>query len=326
MVHRILVVLGVLFVIPSAHAEVYCKAVGVPKGCVMAPVARDAGAPGVGVLPGAGAGAAGVGIARLLRLALAEEGASPALIQDAIALVDSRGLVHTGRETLDPDKRPFAWPAERARAVAGRADREPTLAEVVAGIKPTILLGATGMPGTFDEPVIARMAHELGERRPIVMPLSNPTSACEAPPADILRWSQGRALVATGSPFPAVEVDGVAHEIGQANNVFVFPGLGLGAIVAETRSMPDRLFLVAARALAASVSDERLSASRIAMRSASSRSVTRRIALQVVREACEIGIATIAPETDAEAAVDAAMWWPEYVPYRVATDRRGRDS
>jgi malic enzyme len=176
------------------------------------------------------------------------------------------------------------------------------------------------MPGTFNKPVIAALA--AAAPRPIVMPLSNPTTSCEAIPADILRWSDGRAIVATGSPFAAVEHEGRRHEVGQANNVFVFPGLGLGAIVAEARSMPDRLFLVAARTLAAQVPDERLASGALYPTVDRLRSVTRAIALAVATAAREDGLGAVAVDADLEAVVDAAMWWPDYVPYLVAEDRR----
>jgi malate dehydrogenase (oxaloacetate-decarboxylating) len=164
-----------------------------------------------------------------------------------------------------------------------------------------------------------------GAPRPIVMPLSNPTAACEAIPADILRWSDGRAIVATGSPFAAVEQDGQRHEIGQANNVFVFPGLGLGAIVSEARTMPDRLFLVAARTLAAQVSDARLANSAIYPTVDRLRDVTRAIALAVATAAREDGLGGLPDDENVEAAVEAAMWWPDYVPYEPAEDRRSRE-
>jgi malic enzyme len=266
----------------------------------------------------AGAGAAGIGIARLLRLALRAEGATPEAAGDAIAVVDSRGLVHDARRDLDDDKREVARPVGRL-AVDGFAiedDRHPSLKDVVRILRPTILLGATGMPGTFDEPLIAALA--AGTPRPIVMPLSNPTSACEARPADILRWSGGRSLVATGSPFPAVEIDGGRREIGQANNVFVFPGLGLGAIVSEARSMPDELFLEAARTLADQVSAERLASGALYPAVEDLRPVTRAVALAVARAAIDAGVAGVAPGTEIAAEVDAAMWWPDYVPYEPA--------
>ncbi len=270
----------------------------------------------------AGAGAAGIGIARLIRLALIEDGASPDAATAAIAMVDSGGLVHDGRADLEPDKAPVARPAGRLAADGFTldGDRPPSLVETVRALQPTILLGATGMPGTFGEEVIRALA--AGTDRPIVMPLSNPTSASEAIPADVLRWSAGRALVATGSPFAAVAHDGRRHEIGQANNVFVFPGLGLGAIVAEARTMPDRLFLVAARTLAGAVSDERLAVGALYPTVDRLREVTRSIALAVATAAREDGLAQLAVDADLEAAVDAAMWWPDYVPYVVAVDRR----
>jgi malic enzyme len=187
-------------------------------------------------------------------------------------------------------------------------------------LRPTILLGATGMPGTFDEPLIAALAERAP--RPIVMPLSNPTTASEAIPADVIRWSGGQAIVATGSPFPAVEHDGRRHEIGQANNVFVFPGIGLGAIVAEARSMPDRLFLVAARTLAGEVSAERLARGALYPAVDELRSVTRAIAFAVADAARVDGLAGVGADADLGVAVDAAMWWPDYVPYVPTEERR----
>jgi malate dehydrogenase (oxaloacetate-decarboxylating) len=260
-----------------------------------------------------GAGGAGVGIARLLRAAMREAGLSETAITDAIALVDTHGLVHAGRTDLDATKREFAAPA-----VGGPADAaSPTLLEVVRDRRPTILVGATGVGGTFTEAVIDAMAERVGPGdRPIVLPLSNPTSAAEATPTDILAWSQGRALVATGSPFAAVTLDGARHEIGQANNSFIFPGVGLGAIVAETRTITDRMFLLSARTLAAAVTDERVASGALYPPISSLRAVSREIAVTVAREAVEAGLAraTLAPD-DVAVAVDAATWWPDYVPY-----------
>ena len=148
------------------------------------------------------------------------------------------------------------------------------------------------MAGTFTEAVIDAMVERVGPAdRPIVLPLSNPTSASEATPADVLAWTEGRALVATGSPFDAVTLDGVRHEIGQANNVFIFPGVGLGAIVAETRAITDRMFLLAARTLAAAVTDERIASGALYPPISSLRAVSREIAIAVVREAIEAGVA-----------------------------------
>ncbi len=249
-----------------------------------------------------GAGAAGVGIGRLLRAAMLDAGVPPAVVAEAIAMVDTRGLVHAGRDDLDGTKRDLAVPA-----VSGST---PTLLETIALRRPTIIVGTTGVAGTFSLDVIEAMDERVGPAdRPIVLPLSNPTSVAEATPADVLAWTSGRALVATGSPFEAVLVDGVRHEIGQANNAFIFPGVGLGAIVAEAPTVTDRMFLIAARELADAVSDERLAAGALYPPVGELRAVSRRIALAVAREAGTL------PDDAVEAAVDGAMWWPSYVPY-----------
>ena len=250
----------------------------------------------------AGAGAAGIGIARLLRLAGVE----------TTALVDSKGLCHAGRTDLDPSKATLS-----AAAVDGAT---PDLLETIRRVRPTVLVGTTGVAGTFDRDVVGAMDEALGPgERPIVLPLSNPTSVVEASPADVLAWTDGRALVATGSPFEPVELpDGRRIEIGQANNVFVFPGVGLGAIVAEAPTVTDRMFLLAAETLAAAVTDERLAAGALYPPVTALREVSRAIAIAVAREA---------GSSDPEAAVDAAMWWPDYVPYMPARpDERRRSA
>jgi malic enzyme len=260
----------------------------------------------------AGAGAAGIGIARLLRLAMLGEGMSEAAIRRALVLVDSKGQVHAGRPDLDAAKGEFALPVDDFDAY-GFASDLPGLLETIERVRPTILVGATAVGGTFSEAVLRAMA--AGTERPIVMPLSNPTSVAEATPIDVLRWTDGRAIVATGSPFDPVEVDGRQREIGQANNVFIFPGLGLGAIAAEATAITDRMFLLAARALADAVGDDRLAVGAVYPRIGDLRAVTRAIATAVAREAVDTGLAGIADDADIDAVIAAAMWWPAYVPY-----------
>ena len=259
-----------------------------------------------------GAGAAGIGIARLLRLAMLDDGMAEAAVRRALVLVDSRGQVHDGREDLDATKRELALPSD-AFFDYGFGTEYPGLVETVERVRPTVLVGTTGVGGTFSEEAIRALA--AGTERPIVLPLSNPTSVAEATPGDVLRWTGGRALVATGSPFDAVEVDGRRHEVGQANNVFVFPGLGLGAIAAESRGITDRMFLRAARTLAGAVSDDRLASGALYPPVGALRGVTRAIATVVAREAIDAGLAGIPGDTDIDALIDAAMWWPRYVPY-----------
>jgi malic enzyme len=264
----------------------------------------------------AGAGGAGIGIARLLRRALAEDEMAADALARAVVLVDSHGLVHDGRVDIDDAKRELALPAADAAAfgLAVGGAMPPDLAATVSAMRPTVLVGTTGVAGTFPEEVIRAVA--AGTDRPVVLALSNPTSAVEAAPADVLRWTDGRALVATGSPFAPVSVDGVERIVGQANNVFVFPGLGLGAIVAEARAVSDAMVLAAARELAACVTDERLAVGALYPRVAGLREVSHRIAVVVAREAMAAGLSPLPADIDLAAEVDAAMWWPDYVPYR----------
>ena len=263
-----------------------------------------------------GAGAAGIGIARLVRSALEREGASRATIRGAIVMLDSKGLCFLDRDQLDDDKLEFALSAEEMASFGFEPEQRYDLETVIRHVKPTMLVGTSGTPGSFTEPAIREMA--IHARRPIVMPLSNPTSKTEAAPTDILDWSGGRAVIATGSPFDPVERGAHTHVIGQANNAFVFPGVGLGVIVAEAREVTDEMFLAAADALAERVGDDRLAVDALYPPQSELRSVSRHIAAAVVRTARDQDIGRVIPEDQVEAAVDAMMWWPDYVPYRPA--------
>ncbi len=263
-----------------------------------------------------GAGAAGIGIARLLRAAMIEEGAPEAEAAAAVLLVDSRGLVRADRPGLEATKRELALPTDAAAAY-GFGGQPSDLLEVVGRVRPAILVGTTGVRDTFSEPVIRTLAE--GTSQPIVMPLSNPTSSAEATPSDVLRWSGGTAQVATGSPFEAVVLDGVRHEIGQANNVFIFPGLGLGAIVAEARQVSKEMVLAAARTLSQATSGARIAAGALYPPVTDLRVVSRAVALAVASEAVRCGLSELREGVDLEAEVDAAMWWPAYAPYRVGS-------
>ena len=269
----------------------------------------------------AGAGAAGIGIARLLRLAMLRTGMTPEAVRRTLVLVDSKGLVHEGRTDLDPDKRDLAFPAEAAVEAgldleAHGRELHPSLEDVVRALAPTILIGTTGHAGTFSERTIRAMA--AGTPRPVILPLSNPTANAEAVPTDLVAWTDGRALIATGSPFPAVQHGRELIEIGQANNVFIFPGVGLGAIAAESREVTEEMFLLAAHTLAESVSLERLAAGALYPSVGDLRSVSRAIAIRVAGEAVRTGLSPLSPETDIPGLIDAAMWWPAYAPYHRA--------
>ena len=254
-----------------------------------------------------GSGAAGIGIARLLRAAMSAEGMTDDEMSAAVTLVDSRGLVHASRDDLDDAKRALATPEAVISYVPERL-----LEATIEAYRPTVLVGTTGVAGTFTEAVVRSMA--AVSERPVIMPLSNPTPLAEARPADIAAWSDGRAITATGSPFPPVD----GREIGQANNVFVFPGLGLGAIVSGARRISDGMVVAAARALADAVDANRLAGGVIYPSVGDLRTVARAVAVAVADEAVATGLADANDHLDAD--IDAAMWWPEYVPYIRASD------
>ena len=257
-----------------------------------------------------GAGAAGVGIGRQLRDALAREGLDGDDLARSIAMLDSRGLLTEDREYRDEYKREFAWPSGLV-AEAGFDPAEGNgLMEVVRKVHPTVLIGTSGVPGTFTEEVIREMGQHVA--RPVIFPFSNPTANSEARPEDLIHWTEGRALIASGSPFAPVEYEGTSHPISQGNNVWVFPGVGLGAVVSRARHLPDVLFTVAASTLAESVSEEDLATGNLLPRFDRLREVTRRIAEAVVREARDEGIGRELEDEAIPDAVDRAMWEPRY--------------
>ncbi len=261
----------------------------------------------------AGAGAAGTGIARLLRLAMVEDGLADDVAHAAIAVLDSRGLVVEGRPGLDEDK----WDAALPRDVVAGLGLDPAgehgLHEVVLAFRPNILLGTTGIGGAFGESTIRAMAATA--EVPIILPLSNPTANTEARPVDIMAWTGGRAIVATGSPFPPLEIGGVSRRVPQANNAYVFPGIGLAAIVSEARILPDSAFLVAARRLASMTTPEMLERGDLFPPIGDLRLVAREIAIAVVDHLGRLGVGRRYQPEAIPAAVDAAMWRPDYIPY-----------
>ncbi len=257
-----------------------------------------------------GAGAACIGIARLVRAAMVECGASVQDSRDSIVMIDSHGLIAEGRDDLDEFKREFALSRSRGAELGIERDDARELDRVIARVRPTVLIGATGVPGTFNERALRAMTQSVDN--PIVFVLSNPTANSEATPEQILEWTDGRALVATGSPFQPVEIDKEKRIIGQANNVFVFPGIGLGAIVARAREVTGDMFLAAAKTLSLLVTDDRLGAGAIYPPLDDLRTISRRIAITVAEKARDEGRARIVDDACIEHDVDAQMWFPDY--------------
>ncbi len=261
----------------------------------------------------AGAGSAGYGIREQIAHAMGDEGVDLDEARGRIYVLDSHGLIVDDLPQLTVVKQRLATSAD---VVAGwdASMSPPNLLDVVRNVRPSVLIGVSGTPGLFDEAVLSHLSSD----RPIVLPLSNPTKFTEVTPRHALAWTEGRALIATGSPFGPAEYDGTTHEVGQANNVFIFPGIGLGVIAIRAREVTDGMFLAAARALAGMVSDDMVSRGRLYPEMTQVRSVAHTVAVAVAEQAIREGVAE--PVDDVEATIAAEMWEPDYLPYRPAGD------
>jgi malic enzyme len=257
-----------------------------------------------------GAGAAGIGIARQLRDAMRRAGLRNDELTRAIAVLDSGGLLIQGRELKEAAKRDFAWPAPLAASIGLTAQNPGHLLDVVRANRPTVLIGTTGESGAFTEPVVRAMAAHCD--RPAILPFSNPTSKSEAIPKDLIHWTDGRALVATGSPFAPVTYAGRTIRIGQGNNVYIFPGVGLGVLVSDARVVTDAMFTAAANALAECISQADLDSGSLYPRVTELRRISACIAQAVVREARDSRVGREIPDEQIPKAVAEFMWMPQY--------------
>ena len=255
-----------------------------------------------------GMGTAGAGIADQLTAAMMTEGVPQAQARRQLWAVDRQGLLTRDMTTLSDLQRRYARdPAEAAGGIG--------LAEVITRVHPTVLIGTSGRAGAFTEAVVRDMA--LHTERPVILPMSNPTALSEAVPADLIKWTDGRALVAAGSPYGAVDLGGIHYEIGQANNALVFPGLGLGVIAARARRVTDGMLLAAARAVADLV-DISAPGDPLLPRVADLRETSVAVAVAVARAAEAEGVASAALTADLAGQLKTLMWEPRYRPVRPA--------
>ena len=256
-----------------------------------------------------GAGTAGIGIADMLRQAMIDDGRPAEQAARRFAALDRMGLLTSDypgvvRDFQEPYVRPAAEVAGWRRDAEGRIG----LAEVVGRTRPTMLIGTSTQTGAFTEAIVTEMAAHVA--RPVIMPLSNPTSRAEARPDDLIAWTRGRALIATGSPFDPVPYQGVSYQIAQANNALIFPGLGLGVIVARARRVSEGMLAAAADALA-SLSDGGAPGASVLPPITSLRDTSAAVAAAVAQAAQAEGLAG-APLTDPDRRVREAMWEPDY--------------
>ena len=262
----------------------------------------------------AGAGASAQGISDLIVAAMVEEGLSQAQARKQVWTVDSQGLVTKARTNLEEFKATYARDVDEIAFYNAKDKTRVTLLETVCNVKPTVLLGTSGTAGTFTQEVVRRMA-EINQR-PIVFPLSNPTSKSECTAQEAIEWSEGRAIVATGSPFAPVMHNGKKHRIGQGNNAFIFPGVGLGISAGGVTRVSEKMFLEAARALASKVTEQDLAESAVYPQLSRIREFSLAVACATVKQAVKEGYADADVLEDLEESLNRAMWEPKYLPIR----------
>jgi malic enzyme len=269
----------------------------------------------------AGAGASAQGIVRLFVAALMEDGLDEQAAKSRVYMTDRTGLVVRGRSGLEEFKAEYARSPEEIADWRVRDRGSIMLEEAIENARPTMLVGTSAMPGIFNEAVVRAMAKH--NARPAIFPLSNPTSKSECTAADALMWSEGRALVATGSPFEPIELGGRRYRVGQCNNSFIFPGVGLGAWVGRVKKITDAMFLDAAKVLAQSVSESDLEEGALFPQLSGIREISQAVACAVIRRAVRQSHSDERVLDGLETRVQRAMWFPEYLPLR---HERGRSS
>jgi malate dehydrogenase (oxaloacetate-decarboxylating)(NADP+) len=243
-----------------------------------------------------------LGIATMVTSAMMAQGLSQEQARSRCWMMDSKGLVVAAREDLAEHKRPYA------HAHAPLTE----LQAAVTALRPSILIGASGTPGLFSQPVLRELAH--GTVRPIVFALSNPTSKAECTAQQAYEWTDGQAIFASGSPFPPVTLAGKTLVPGQANNAYIFPGMGLGILASGATHVSDAMFFAAAQALADQVSDTDLQCGRVFPGQDRLRDVAAAVATRVAEVAFSQGLASCARPADPGAAVKAMMYEPDYPP------------
>ncbi|MCO6044289.1 NAD-dependent malic enzyme [Aeoliella sp. ICT_H6.2] len=257
-----------------------------------------------------GAGSAGVGITEQLVRAIVATGLSEADARKKFYVIDRDGLLHQGRSDLDDVHRPLAQQTADLTGWGCDLSKPITLEDVVRNAKPTVLIGVTGQAGAFTEEVVREMARHA--ERPVIFPLSNPTSRAEATPADLLAWTDGRAIIATGSPFDPVEHAGKTHIIAQCNNSYIFPAMGLGILASGAKRVTDNMFMVAAKALkecSPALSDPTTS---LLPPLHTIRETARHIAMAVAKQAQLDGVAPECSDEELEVRCTQTMWTPAY--------------
>jgi malate dehydrogenase (oxaloacetate-decarboxylating) len=265
-----------------------------------------------------GAGSAGCGIAGLLLEAMVVAGLDARSAGQRFFLIDQDGLLVDSMNSLAPFQQRFAQPSALLSSWALERPGRAMLIDVIRNAKPTTLIGVSGQPGAFSHSVVRAMAEH--NRRPVIFPLSNPTSRAEATPADLEAWSDGRAIIGTGSPFPPLMREGKRFAVDQTNNSYIFPGVGLGAIAARASRITDTMFMAAAKALAGMSPARADPRANLLPPVTALREVALTVAIAVARQAHREGLTADVAARAIETEILAKMWVPQYLPYRRARD------
>ena len=261
-----------------------------------------------------GAGSAGTGIAEYVLEAMVTEGMDGAEARKRFFLLDSKGLLHMDRTNLTSVQKKFAQPFEMVSGWRGR-NGQIGLVEVIKNISATILIGVSSQPGSFTEPIIKEMAGKVD--RPVVFPLSNPYDRAEAVPKDLVQWTNGRALVATGTEFPPVLLNGRVVEVAQCNNFYIFPAIGLAVRVSQAKRVTDRMMVAAAEALGNFSPDNVNTETKLLPPIESMRDVAIQIAVMVGLQAQQDGMAQAMSEQELRERVKQRFWIPQYLNYKL---------
>jgi len=257
-----------------------------------------------------GAGSTGIGVADGLRAAMKGEGLSEEEARKRFWLIDKDGLLHSGRNDMSSEQRVYAQPETNIAGWPRSSNGQIGLADVIGKINATTLIGLSTVGGAFSEPIVREMARKA--ERPIIFPLSNPTSKSEATAEDLIRWTDGRALVASGSPFAPVSHNGRKITIAQCNNVHIFPAMGLALVASGASRVSDAMMQAAARALAANSPALKDPSASLLSSLKDSRRVARDIAVAVGMEAQKEGLAPKTSEDELRQRVSRAQWTPAY--------------
>lgn len=261
-----------------------------------------------------GAGSAGCGISRLIMQAMIEDGLSENEARQHFYLIDRNGLLTDDMPSLLSFQKIFAQPREKISSWQCANKNEISLKDVIKNAHPTLMIGVSGQPNIFTEEIVREMAAHV--QRPVIFPLSNPTARSEAHPTDLMKWTDERAVIGTGSPFGEITKKGKPFRVDQTNNCYIFPGMGLGLIAAQAKNVTDKMFMAAAKALADCSPTKNNSDANLLPPISTIRDVSYQVAVATAKEAIASGLAQIKTKEPIEKIIRDLMWIPEYLPYK----------